>query len=270
MDWVWPRNVSATMNSLYAVIKAKMLVATRPGATSGNRIRQKIVGALAPSMAAASSSSLGTVATKLRSIQIDTGSACAAYTRIRPSRFSSRPSRLKSRNSAMIRAWPGIICTMSSMTSTEARNLNLNLATATDARSETSDARSTVARVTAMLLRKNSHTEPIPDAWPLITCAKLPSVGCAGVRSGVREKISCDGLNAVDTIHAIGNSVTRATSTPVPLRLMALSLFGPLPARGDDPPGTLRDLPARGDDGDGLTSTPAGRPERAGIAGALM
>src|SRR5262245_25324656 len=148
----------------------------------------------------------------------------------------------------MIRACAGIICTMSSMTRTEARNLNLNLATATDARSETSDARSTVASVTAMLLRKNSHTEPIPDAWPLITCAKFPSVGWAGVRSGVREKISCDGLNAVDTIHAIGNSVTRATSTPVPLRLMVLSLFGVLPARVVDPPGTPRDLPARGDD----------------------
>src|SRR5258708_28299985 len=113
----------------------------------------------------------------------------------------------------MVGAWPGIIGTMSSMTSTEARNLNLNLATATEASSETTDASSTVARVTAMLLRKNSHTEPIPDACPLITCAKLPSVGCAGVSAGVREKISCDGLKAVDTIQAIGNSGTRATST---------------------------------------------------------
>src|SRR5262249_49284487 len=117
------------------------------------------------------------------------------------------------------------------------RNLNLNLATATDASSETSEASSTVANVTAMLLRKNSHTEPIPDARPLTTWAKLPSVGCAGVRSGVSEKISCDGLNAVDTIHAIGNNVIMATSTPVPLMLTVLSLLmaTALLARGNDP-----------------------------------
>src|SRR5260221_12412729 len=87
------------------------------------------------------------------------------------------------------------------------------------------DVSGAVASVRAMLLRKTSATEPIPDAWPLIAWAKLPSVGCDGARSGVSEKISCDGLNAVDIIHAIGNSVTRATSTPVPLRLTVLSLF---------------------------------------------
>src|SRR5215472_13049870 len=164
MEWVWPRNVSATMNSWYAVINAKMLVATRPGATSGNRMRQNMRGADAPSMAAASSSSRGTVATKLRSIQIDTGSAWAAYTTIRPTRFCVRLTLLKSRNSAMIRAWPGIICTISNMIKNEARNLNLNLATATAASSESNDATSTVVSATATLLRKNRNTEPIPDA----------------------------------------------------------------------------------------------------------
>ncbi len=50
------------------------------------------------------------------------------------------------------------------MISNDARNLNRNLATATDASSESTDATSTVASVTARLLRKKSHTEPIPDA----------------------------------------------------------------------------------------------------------
>ncbi len=152
-------------------MNAKMLVATRPGATSGNRIRQKITTELAPSIAAASSSSLGTVATKFRSIQIDTGSACAAYTMTSPPRFCSSPSRLKSTNSAMISACPGIICTISSTMSSEVRNRNL--ATATEASSESSDASRTVTRVTARLLRKNSQTEPMPDARPLITCVRL-------------------------------------------------------------------------------------------------
>ena len=69
-----PRNVSAKMNSFHAKMKANTLVATRPGATSGSMIRQKIRIGPAPSMAAASSISRGTAATKLRSIQIVTGS----------------------------------------------------------------------------------------------------------------------------------------------------------------------------------------------------
>ena len=69
-----PRNVSAKMNSFQAKMNANTLVATRPGATSGSKIRQKIRIGPAPSMAAASSSSRGTAATKLRSIQIVTGS----------------------------------------------------------------------------------------------------------------------------------------------------------------------------------------------------
>ena len=54
------------MNSFHAKMNEKTLVATRPGATSGNRIRQKMRAGPAPSIAAASSSSFGTVATKLR------------------------------------------------------------------------------------------------------------------------------------------------------------------------------------------------------------
>src|SRR5712691_7331000 len=85
-----PRNVSAKTNSFQAKINANTLVATRPGATSGSRIRQKTRTGPAPSMAAASSSSRGTAATKLRSIQIVTGSANAVYTPISPTRLSSR------------------------------------------------------------------------------------------------------------------------------------------------------------------------------------
>src|ERR1700729_825309 len=181
----------------------KMLVATSPGMTSGNRIFQKMVPAEAPSMAAASSRSRGTVATKLRSIQIDTGSACAEYTMTRPPRLASRPSLLKSTNSATISACAGIICTISSMIRNEDRNRNRNRATATDASRENSDAIRTVARVTARLLRKNSQTEPIPEACPLMTREKLPSVGWVGSRLGVREKISADGFKAVDTIQQI-------------------------------------------------------------------
>ncbi len=85
----------------------------------------------------------------------------------------------------MIRACPGIICTIRSMTSTDARNLNRNLATATDASRETTEATRTVASVTARLLRKNSHTEPIPDAWPLITSREVAERGMG--RGQVRE-----------------------------------------------------------------------------------
>ena len=40
----------------------------------------------------------------------------------------------------MISAWPGIICTISSMIRNEARNRNRNLATATAASSDSSEA----------------------------------------------------------------------------------------------------------------------------------
>ena len=61
----------------------KMLVATRPGATSGNSTLRNVWARLAPSMAAASSSSLGTAATKPRSIQTANGSEKPRYVRIR-------------------------------------------------------------------------------------------------------------------------------------------------------------------------------------------
>src|SRR5262250_2279818 len=65
------------------------LVATSPGATSGNRTRQKIRAGPAPSIAAASSISLGTAATKLRSIQMEIGTLAAVHLL----RLAARPGR---------------------------------------------------------------------------------------------------------------------------------------------------------------------------------
>ena len=77
----------------------------------------------------------------------------------------------------MISACAGIICTISSMIRYEVRNRNRYPATATEASSDTSEASTTVLSVTSMLFRKNSQQDPIPDAWPLNTEWKLPSVG---------------------------------------------------------------------------------------------
>ena len=87
----------------------------------------------------------------------------------------------------MIRACPGIICTIRSMIRYDARKRNRNRATAIEASSEISEASTTVDSVTRRLLRKNSQTEPIPDAWPLMTAEKLPSVGWVGSSCGVSE-----------------------------------------------------------------------------------
>ena len=61
------------MNSFHAWMKAKIPVATRPGAISGNVIRQNAPIRLAPSTRAASSSSSGTPPTNPRSVQIVNG-----------------------------------------------------------------------------------------------------------------------------------------------------------------------------------------------------
>ena len=63
----------AKMNSFHARMKAKMPVATRPGATSGSVTRMNAPKRLAPSTRAASSSSSGTPDTKPRSVQIVNG-----------------------------------------------------------------------------------------------------------------------------------------------------------------------------------------------------
>ena len=62
------------MNSFQARMKAKIPVATSPGATSGRVTRMKAPRRLAPSTRAASSSSSGTPATKPRRVQIVNGS----------------------------------------------------------------------------------------------------------------------------------------------------------------------------------------------------
>ncbi len=118
-------------------------------------------------------------------------------------------------NNGMTMACAGSICTISSMIRNVARNRNRKRATATAASSDTSEASTTVTTVTSRLLRKNTQNEmPSPAAWPFITLEKLCSVGCSGTGCGVRENSSPAGLNAVETIQKIGNSVTRATITP--------------------------------------------------------
>ena len=62
------------MYSFQVVMKAKTDVATRPGATSGNRMRMNAPRRLEPSTIAASSSSFGMPSMKPRSIQTENGS----------------------------------------------------------------------------------------------------------------------------------------------------------------------------------------------------
>src|SRR5580700_6439763 len=93
------------------------------------------------------------------------------------------------------------------------RNLNRNLASATAARSAMKDDATTDTTVTNRLFfRKFQYGSPM--TLPSITARKLPSVGWAGSGCGVSEYHSVAGLNAVDTIQKMGNSVISATSSP--------------------------------------------------------
>src|SRR5579863_7701332 len=93
------------------------------------------------------------------------------------------------------------------------RNLNRNLASATAASSAIKEDATTDTRVTNRLFfRKFQYGSP--TTLPSITARKLPRVGCLGSGCGVSEYHSVAGLNAVDTIQKMGNSVISATSTP--------------------------------------------------------
>ncbi len=65
------------MYSFQAWMKAKIDVATRPGPTSGSRIRTKAPKRVEPSTIAASSSSFGTPAMNPRSVQTQNGRTSA-------------------------------------------------------------------------------------------------------------------------------------------------------------------------------------------------
>ena len=67
------------MYSFQAWMKAKIDVATSPGATSGSMIRMKAPKRVEPSTIAASSSSFGIPATKPRSVQTQNGSTNVRY-----------------------------------------------------------------------------------------------------------------------------------------------------------------------------------------------
>ena len=68
---------SANVNSFHAWMKAKIPVATRPGATSGSVMVKNARSRLDPSTIAASSSSRGTPATNPRSVHTVNGSTKA-------------------------------------------------------------------------------------------------------------------------------------------------------------------------------------------------
>ena len=84
------RRMRAKMYSFQLVMKAKIEVATRPGATSGSRIRTKAPRRLEPSTIAASSSSRGIPIRKPRSVHTENGSTKVMYVTISPvSEFTS-------------------------------------------------------------------------------------------------------------------------------------------------------------------------------------
>ena len=72
------------MYSFQVVMKAKIDVATRPGATSGSRMRENAPRRLEPSTIAASSSSFGIPSRKPRSTQTENGSTKVMYVTITP------------------------------------------------------------------------------------------------------------------------------------------------------------------------------------------
>ena len=143
------------MNSFHAWMKAKIPVATRPGATSGSVMRMNAPIRLAPSTIAASSSSNGTPATKPRSVQIVNGRTNTRYVSASPITVFVRwrPSRM--RNSEMISASAGIICTISTVTRNAMRPRNRKRASATAARNATTSASTTTTAVTIALLRSD-------------------------------------------------------------------------------------------------------------------
>src|SRR6516164_9745917 len=93
------------------------------------------------------------------------------------------------------------------------RNRNRNLASAMAASSAINEDATTATTVTNRLFfRKFQYGSPM--TLPSITARKFPRVGCLGSGCGVSEYHSVAGLNAVDTIQKMGNSVISATSSP--------------------------------------------------------
>src|SRR5580704_12811018 len=93
------------------------------------------------------------------------------------------------------------------------RNLNRNLASAIAASSAIKDDATTDTTVTNRLFfRKFQYGSPM--TLPSITARKFPNVGCEGNGCGVSEYHSVAGLNAVDTIQKMGNSVISPIRRP--------------------------------------------------------
>ena len=97
------------MNSFQAWMNAKIEVATRPGATSGRRIRTNAPKRVLPSTIAASSSSRGTPRMNPCSVHTENGNTNVMYITITPVSVLIRCTRLSAMYSGMIRAASGII-----------------------------------------------------------------------------------------------------------------------------------------------------------------
>ena len=168
---------------------------------------------LAPSTIAASSSSNGTPDTKPRSVQIVNGRTNTRYVSARPMTVfvSWRPSRM--RNSEMISASAGIICTIRARSrGTRRRPRNRKRASATAARKATTSASATTMPVTIALF--------FNDVQKYSRSKHPAEVVERRVRRQERRRrrlMSSPWRNAVSTIQYTGNSATRATTTPAAL-----------------------------------------------------
>ena len=83
------RKTYAMMNSFHAWMNAKIDVATRPGPSSGSKIRTNAPKRVAPSTIADSSSSFGTPSRNPRSVQTANGSTNVRYMTITPESLST-------------------------------------------------------------------------------------------------------------------------------------------------------------------------------------
>src|SRR5581483_6525457 len=186
------------MNSFQLVMNAKTEVATRPGATSGSRIRTNAPRRLEPSTIAASSSSFGIPSRNPRSVQTENGSTKVMYVTITPKKTywsCVRWYRLSTTYSGMINPAWGSIWIPIIRTTKVFRPVKLYFASATAARNASAiDA----ATATPTMIRLFSTELQKYGRW--IASRKWSIVGWIGNQVGFSRLMSSVGLNAVETI----------------------------------------------------------------------
>src|SRR5262249_15263854 len=174
---------------------AKIAVATRPGAQSGNTTRMNAPARVQPSIIAASSSSTGMLATNPRSVQTMNGTMNARYVTITLISVSIAPKLSISRKTGMTSADSGTIWTTRIRIRNARRPRKPKRATPTAAANararETATTVSTTIRLVRTLVQKNGRET---------ASAKLASVNGAGTSLGSKLRMSRPGLNAVATI----------------------------------------------------------------------